>query len=80
MVRSSASYIRQTLVFINLAELFPVPSDNNTMFLELAMASLPRVFGCGVRVGGTVLRRGADFNRNRLAVLVGRLRRSHSPR
>ena len=27
-----ASYIRHTLVFISLAELFPVPSDRSTIF------------------------------------------------
>jgi hypothetical protein len=30
-VRSMASYIRQTFVLLNLAELFPVPSESRTM-------------------------------------------------
>jgi hypothetical protein len=32
---STAWYIRQTFVLNGLAELFPVPSDNKTMFLGI---------------------------------------------
>ena len=57
--RSTASYIRQTLVLNNLALLFPVPSEKRMIDLLCGVTTLPGSSrpstGCGLLAGAFVL-------------------------